>query len=220
MADSGAKQPFARGAIRFIGDLPGKYTLTRRRTDAAPRAVEVFACRSRSISTALAVLDAPIVGDIGDHVAMHFETLGLLQGTIVRRLPGGFVAEIDATPSVEASLSDRLAWLKKNRGLAAANDRREDRRWLPRNPKSHLTFRDGSSIDCFVIDVSASGIAVSADVIPVLGAEIAVGTIWGTVVRFLPVGFAIQFDARQNPNEIEALLAVAARLVASFGHPE
>lgn len=220
MADPDTKQQLVRGAIRFIGDLPGKYTLARRRTDTTPRKVEVFACRSRSISTALAVLDAPVVGDIGDHVAMHFVTLGLMEGTIVRRLPGGFVAEIGATPSDGASLSDRLAWLKKNRGLATANDRREDRRWLPRNTKSRLAFRDGSSVDCFVIDVSASGIAVSADVIPVLGAEVAVGTIWGAVVRFLPIGFAIQFDARQNPNEIETLLAAPrANLAETRGLP-
>ena len=197
----------ARGAVRFIGDLPGKYTLTSRRPDTAPHKVEVFACRSRSISTALAVLDAPVVGEIGDLVAMHLETLGLMQGRIARRLPGGFVAEIDTKPAEEAALSDRLAWLKQNHGLNAANDRREHRRWLPRNPKSHLTFRDGSSVACFIIDVSASGVAVSANVIPVVGAEIAVGNIQGTLIRFLPVGFAIQFNELQEPKQIEAKLA-------------
>jgi hypothetical protein len=196
----------ARGAIRFIGDLPGRYTLTSRHPEAAPRKVEVFACRSRSISTALAVIDAPVTGEIGDHVAMHFDTLGLMQGKIVRRLPGGFVVDIDPKPAEEAALSERLAWLKEN-GTSSENDRREHRRWLPRNPKSQLTFRDGSTVECFVIDVSASGIAVSANIIPVVGAEMTVGTIPGTVIRFLSVGFAIQFDELQEPREIEAKLA-------------
>ena len=199
-----------RGGIRFIGDLPGKYTIASRVPTDTPRKVEVFACRSRSISSALAVIDAPVVGEIGDIVAMHFDILGLMRGRIVRRLPSGFVVEIDTKPTDEAALADRLAWLKDN-GTSSENDRREHKRWLPRNPKSLLTFRDGSSLECFVIDVSASGIAVSADVIPVMGAEIAIGALRGAVVRLLNVGFAIQFTELQDPAEIEAkLVAVPA----------
>ncbi len=208
MTEPAAKPaPATRGGIRFIGDLPGKYTLTSRRHAGEPHKVEVFACRSRSISTVLAVLDAPVVGEIGDSVAMHFDLLGLVQGRVARRLPGGFVAELDTAPGTETKLSDRIAWLKKNGLAASAHDRREHHRWLPRNPKSHLTMSDGSRVDCFVIDVSASGIAVSADVIPVAGAAVHVGAIAGRVVRFLTVGFAIAFDALQPDKDIEALLA-------------
>ena len=48
-------------------------------------------------------------------------------------------------------------------------------------------------MDCFVIDISTSGVAVSADVQPEIGTPLAVGSLVGRVVRHLDDGFAVQF---------------------------
>ena len=65
---------------------------------------------------------------------------------------------------------------------------------------------DGSVLACFVIDLSVSGAAVSADVVPQIGTVLAVGKVVGRVARYLPGGFAVEFVATQNRHEVESLV--------------
>ena len=51
---------------------------------------------------------------------------------------------------------------------------------------SILTFADGATQDCIVIDMSASGVAVLADVQPPIGFPLAVGACVGRVIRLCP----------------------------------
>ena len=62
-----------------------------------------------------------------------------------------------------------------------------------------------------LIDVSRSGAAVSADVPPVLGMKVMVGTVPGNVVRLLDVGFAVQFDEALATEVIEKRLCLPER---------
>jgi PilZ domain-containing protein len=86
----------------------------------------------------------------------------------------------------------------------------EDARIVPASPHSTLTFADGTIRGCFVIDMSVSGIAVSADVQPQIGTPLAVGACIGRVARLLPDGFAIKFVDRQNRDDLDRLIARAA----------
>ena len=70
-----------------------------------------------------------------------------------------------------------------------------------------LTLADGSQLPCFVIDVSQSGVAVSADIWPSLGTPMAVGKLVGRVVRYLDVGFALQFMQIQELDQLELMMA-------------
>jgi hypothetical protein len=60
---------------------------------------------------------------------------------------------------------------------------------------------------CFVIDMSVSGAAVSADVQPEIGTPLAVGACIGRVVRLLPDGFAVKFVEQQSRNDFERRIA-------------
>ena len=84
-------------------------------------------------------------------------------------------------------------------------------RIIPVNTHSTLTFADGTTRSCFVIDMSASGVAVSADVTPEIGMPLAVGACIGRVVRIFPEGFAVKFVESQNRDELERRLARAPR---------
>ena len=64
---------------------------------------------------------------------------------------------------------------------------------LQRSSSMPLIVLTDDSI-CFVIDVSPSGAAISADVDPEIGTRLAVGRAVGHVVRRFNEGFAIQFD--------------------------
>jgi hypothetical protein len=52
---------------------------------------------------------------------------------------------------------------------------------------------DGRVYPCEVIDVSISGAAVKAEVLPALGTGLLLGKMHGRVVRYLENGVAIEF---------------------------
>jgi hypothetical protein len=63
-------------------------------------------------------------------------------------------------------------------------------------------------MDCFIIDISTSGVAVSANVQPEIGTPLAVGTLVGRVVRHLDDGFAVRFVKIEDSETLEQKLIV------------
>lgn len=183
----------------------GSYVLAVRAQ--TPGAVQVFACRARSVSAHEAVVNAPVSGAPGDALTMTLQGLGIMRGRISRILDGGFAVAFDCTEQERAALGARIDWLKR-RTLKAVSDRRAHRRLLPRETRASLTLGDGQRFDCFIIDMSQSGVAVSADVLPPLGSLAGVGAIPGRVVRHVEAGFAVQFGEVQQIAQLEALLTL------------
>jgi hypothetical protein len=70
---------------------------------------------------------------------------------------------------------------------------------------------DGTVHDCFIIDMSVSGVAVSAQLQPPIGMPLAIGACIGRVVRLLPDGFAVKFVETQNRPDLNRLLVRAPR---------
>lgn len=195
----------SRKDARFIGDVMGSYVLAARAQ--TPSAVQVFACRSRSVSAHEAVVNAPVSGAPGDALTMTLQGLGLLRGRITRILDGGFAVAFDCTEPERAALGARIDWLKR-RTLKTVSDRRGHKRVLPRETRANLTLGDGQRFDCFIIDMSQSGVAVSADVLPPVGSLAGVGAISGRVVRHIEAGFAVQFAEVQQIGQLEARLTL------------
>ncbi|WP_439601514.1 PilZ domain-containing protein [Devosia sp.] len=193
--------------VRFIGDVMGSYVLANRAQ--TPGAVQVFACRSRSVSPYEAVVNAPVSGQPGDALTMTLQGLGIIRGKISRILDGGFAVSFECTEQERAALGARIDWLKR-RTLKTVSDRRAHKRVLPRETRASLMLGDGRRFDCFIIDMSQSGVAVSADVLPPVGSLAGVGAIPGRVVRHIEAGFAVQFGQVQQIGELEALLTRAS----------
>jgi hypothetical protein len=87
---------------------------------------------------------------------------------------------------------------------------------MPRRPGSRLLFGDGSEMPCLIIDMSSSGAALSADIRPPLGYPLAVGKVVGKVVRYLEVGFAVQFLEERAVEDLERLLGVGDEAMAEY----
>ena len=85
-------------------------------------------------------------------------------------------------------------------------DARAFKRVIPQDPISTLIFPDATSMRCFVIDMSASGAAISADITPRIGTVLAVGRVPGKVVRHFSEGFAVQFNQLQEHQSLEKLV--------------
>ncbi|MGX7744156.1 PilZ domain-containing protein [Rhodopseudomonas parapalustris] len=166
-----------------------------------------FACRTSRVSPFRMIVDVPVIGRVGDHISSYFSEFGKLEGHISDTLPGGFLLELSVTRAMRERLSNQLTWLERKMHDPEIKDAREQARIVPACPHSTLTLADGSMHACFVIDMSISGVAVSADVQPEIGTPLAVGGCVGRVVRHRPDGFAVKFTDLQNRNELEWRIA-------------
>jgi hypothetical protein len=164
-----------------------------------------YACRVETITADAMTLSVPVTGDIGDPVLVQVDRLGEMRGAVAKRTRTGFVMRIAATDPERAKLKIKIEWFEKIRGNKVVNKRQHDR-FTPGNPHSTLIFGDGSTMRCFVVDMSSSGAAVSAKVVPPAGTPLALGKVVGRVVRHLPSGFAIRFVSAVDLKVLEDML--------------
>jgi hypothetical protein len=207
-----ALQPFADDDVEFADSLqdvrvivriPGIFCLANRRDNKGNR--RKFACRAVNISQSTMMLATSVAGPIGERVIAYFEEFGKIQGPITRLLDGGFVIRVVATSDERSKLLRKLIWLEQNKSFDVP-DMRTAKRVIPEDPISTLIFPNGNVLGCFVIDMSISGAAVSADITPEIGTVIAIGKVTGKVVRHFDEGFAVRFRQPQNPNGLEQLV--------------
>ena len=182
--------------VRYIGELPGRYALSERRHSAEEN-IPVYACRLCSISTRMAVVIAPVIGEVGETIGAHFDAFGLLRAKVARQMRNGFAMEFDLPDYERMKLAGKIAW-QKQALVRHLPDKREYKRILPRVPRTVLTLSNGEQMPCFVIDISRSGAAISAKTMPQPGMPVIIGQLVGQVVRYLDVGFAVQFTEIQD----------------------
>jgi hypothetical protein len=191
--------------LRIIVSVAARYTLTD--WCESRRYRRKFACRLVGISPQEMTLFVPETGAVGDRVITSCNEFGVLNGSIWRVLDRGFVVRIAATESERRKLAARIEIYEKIKNYDIP-DRRAHKRIIPADPSSTLFFSDGTRMDCFVIDISTSGVAVSANAQPAIGTPLAVGTLVGRVVRHLDDGFAVQFVKVENSETLEQKLIV------------
>lgn len=188
--------------VRFVGRISGRYTLPERPPLSG---VSVFACRTQSLSPGETILSAPVSGSVGTPVSANLDHVGLIHGQISRHIDGGFAMVLDDERNDIDNVTARIDWLKKRR-VAGIPDNRSHKRFIPRAAETHIVLADGQLLKCFIIDMSASGVAISMDFQPEIGTPLAVGSVVGRVVRHLDVGFAVKFAQVQDMEYLEARL--------------
>jgi hypothetical protein len=185
----------------IIVSVPGIYMLADHRNTRGER--RTFPCRAVNVSPYAIALAAPTRGHLGERAFANVEHLGKFKGSIVRMLDGGFVMSVVATDDERTKLAAKIDWFEQFKNFDVA-DQRADSRFVPQNPRSRIVFADGGSEDCFVLDLSVSGAAISSQTIPEIGTVLALATIVGRVVRHFDGGFAVCFIERQELQHLEA----------------
>lgn len=191
---------------RIIVSIPARYALANRRDSNGKR--REFACRVVNISLHAMTLVVPVNGAIGERIITQCDEFGRLEGSITRLLDRGFVMMINATDKERARLAAKIDWYEQNKNHDIS-DGREHKRIIPKDPRSTIIFGDKSRLECFIIDMSVSGVAVSADIKPAVGTPLAVGKLVGRVVRHLADGFAVQFIKLQEFDGLEQRLTLS-----------
>jgi hypothetical protein len=184
--------------------IGGQYTLAKWfDAQGKPR---TFACRTSRISPFRMMVAAPVLGKVGDPISSYFGDFGKLDGVISDTANGSILLELEMTKSLREKFATKLTWLDKRQKNPSIRDGRKQPRIIPASPHSSLTLADGTIRSCFVVDMSTSGAAISAEVQPPVGMPLAVGACVGRVIRHLPDGFAVKFVEEQKRNDLERLV--------------
>jgi PilZ domain-containing protein len=165
-----------------------------------------FACRTITVSPFQMTLAVTVGGKVGDRITSCFPDLGDLDGSISATFAGGFVFEPNLSRLERERVANKLIWLERKKRDPSVRDARKHERLVPASPYSTLTFADGQIRSCFVIDMSVTGVAVSAEVQPPIGTPLAIGACVGRVVRLLPEGFAVHFVETLHRNDLNRLI--------------
>ena len=151
-----------------------------------------YACRVRDLTpdSALVLTEAEVAE--GEHIVAYLDDIGRLEGQVQALRDGGFVLQLRHSPTGRERLAKKIEWARrKARGEGV--EKRRFERYRPRDAKSCVILADGREYPCEIIDISVSGAAVKADVLPVIGAIVSLGKTRGRVVRHFPEGFAVEF---------------------------
>lgn len=178
-------------------NLLGRYMLPDRRE---------FPCQVVDMSPGGMAVMAPVCAERGERVIAYIDHIGRLEGVAVRSFPNGFAMTIAATPRKRDKLASQLTWLANRHILGLPEDRRHGR-LVPRNARALLTLADGTSHDCFLIDVSLSGAAVRTEARPPIGALMFIGRVQARTVRHIENGIAVEFTRLQHPDSLEENLS-------------
>ena len=176
--------------------------------------LRTFACRTTRVSPFRMMVDVPVVGKVGDRLTTYFRDFGNFDASISETQTGSFLLELDMDRPMREKFANKLTWLEKKQKEPSLPDLRKDARIIPSNPHSTLTLADGTTQECFVIDMSQSGVAVSAPLQPQIGTPLAVGACIGRVIRLLPDGFAVKFVEPLNRHDLERRLIMRSGLKA------
>jgi hypothetical protein len=176
-------------------NLLGRYMLEDRRE---------FPCQVIDMSPGGMALLGPVIGQPGERVIAYIDHLGRLEGKVARHIENGFAMTISATVRKRDILAAQLTWLANRQILNLPEDRRHGR-FTPKNPAARLILPNGNNVGCRVIDLSASGAAISIapDLRPAVGTMLTVGKTQGRVVRHIENGFAIEFTRLQHSDFVE-----------------
>jgi len=212
---SGASEFLKRRAVDVR--TAGRYSLASRYDGTGKR--REFACRTTRISPFQMLVSAPVLGPKGERVIAYFGEFGKLDGFITDIVDGGFLLDLAVNKAQRTKLANKLEWIEKRQKDPTVVDVRDQQRIIPEDPHTTLLFADATALTCFIIDISPSGVAVSADVEPELGTRLAVGRTVGSVVRLFDEGFAVKFDQLQDPTRLEEAVKPTAALMTAAMQP-
>lgn len=200
-----------RQDVRIAVRIPGHYVLVDRRNGLGE--YPCHPCHAVNISPHAIALAGRHDVRVGERVIAVIDRFGKFEGSVIRLLTGGFVMTLDASEDDRDRIAATIEWVEQHKNFDVT-DKRADKRIVPVNPQSLIVLADGRVEKCVILDLSASGAAISARSLPKIGSPLALATIVGRVVRHFHGGFAIQFEARQSLPHLEGKVSLDSVLSA------
>jgi PilZ domain len=176
----------------------GRYMLASR---------QEYPCQSVDISPGGLALITPVRGLIGERIVIYLETIGRIEGQIVRHTEHGLALAMTATIRKRDKLASQLTWLCNRQSLGLPEDRRHER-IAPRHAAVAVKLADARETTGRLIDISLSGAALTLGQQPALGSAITLGRTSGRVVRHFEGGIAVEFRMPLSPDRFDENLVL------------
>lgn len=157
-----------------------------------------YDCKLIDISAGGAAVTSSVVPMPGERIVASFDQIGMVEGTVVREVAGGFAFRVIATKHKREKLIAQLVWLA-NRDELDTSEGRQHERITPPNSLATLQIADEPAQTCRLVDISISGASVATHLRPPVGTEVMLGRLRARVVRHHTRGFGVQFIDMQNP---------------------
>jgi len=153
-----------------------------------------YACQTIDMSPGGIAFAAPVSGEIGERVVCYLEEIGRVEGNITRVIDGGFCIGFIVTERKREKLAEKLTWLANRASLNIADGRTHNRH-QPDHRETVVTFNDGKTVGCSIVDLSLGGasIAFNDEIDVAVGTQIRLGRTIGHVVRRHESGVSIRF---------------------------
>ncbi len=160
-----------------------------------------YPCKLFDVSVGGAAMMSPVAVEMGEKIIAYFDTIGGLEGRVVRNFEGGFAVQFEATQHRREKLAAQLTWLI-NHGKVPGLEERRHERIVPKNQSSSLTIAPGVAVPVQVLDVSISGASIGIESRPAIGTDVLLGKLRGRVVRHHDHGIGIEFLDIQAPTAL------------------
>ncbi|MFZ4805946.1 MAG: PilZ domain-containing protein [Hyphomicrobiaceae bacterium] len=151
-----------------------------------------YNCQTLELAVGGLVLATDCRLEIGESVVVYLDLLGGVDGRVSRKVAGGYVIAINATPRRRARLTAQIQELAARLALAGQHIRRNRRLMVSLG----LEIDDGSGRPSIqrCLNISVTGALIEATEPPPIGTAIRIGGRGARVVRHEVRGYAITFD--------------------------
>ena len=187
-ATEGDRRRFKRVAVT----LPGRYLLE----DGSEHA-----CLCIDVSVGGVRLRAAQAGPWGSRVIAYIDSIGRIEGYIVRRAPGWFALECRITARKGERVQERIALITDGDYAELLDRRNGSRESVDR--QAYLTTRDGRRHVAQITDITREGAALLTEAQPEIDERVRLESRHARVVRLFPGGVALRFEyAEPEPRPV------------------
>lgn len=164
-----------------------------------------FVTQIKDITPEKAKLTYTEAPELGERIIAYIEEIGRVEGEVIDIDPDYFVLNFTLPTHKRDKIAAKLEWLQSRDDEGSA-DQREHIRYEPSEDSSTmLIMPDGQKYECEILDISLSGAAIKASIIPSIGTQIVLGKTPGTVVRVHDCGVGIRFTRMLDEPALQQL---------------
>lgn len=168
--------------VRYKIVLPGRCSFSGRGD---------YSCVTEAVDADGVEIRARARGSVGQRVTAWIRHLDRIEGLVSRHTSNGFVMTILGNRTRKAEIARQLVGLAQQQDDGKA---RRHERIKPRNQETTVDIYGMGRVPARLLDVSASGAALSLDYSPPVGEIVIVGSTSARVVRHLSEGIGVAFQ--------------------------
>jgi PilZ domain len=153
-------------------------------------------CKISDMSPGGARVASEVIPPQGTPIVVYIDGFGRFEGTVARPEDGFFGIQFNCSQHKRERVAEQLTLYLNGGSLDESVLRRHDR--APTRGLARFTRANGDVVNCEVLDLSLSGVALQTAVRPPIGEFVLIGQMAGRVARHHETGIGIEFVAQEK----------------------